>query len=761
MKVKINKLLLFSFFVFLTFFACQEETSDVNNSEDQEVIQPDSQLARAMSYVTANDGSYDNILDNSDCFSIELPVTIIVGDVTIVIETIENIEGLEEMFEMYEDDEDFLDFVFPITIIFNDYTEVIIENQDQLEDFIEDCEIEENEVVECVDFVYPISFSVFNSSFNIVDTVTIESDEALFSFLENLEEEENILIVSLNYPVTLEYVNGATIEVNSNQELAEAIETAEEDCEDNGEDQCEVEDVEMYLQECYWIVETYNGDDHLQNFAFHFLEDGTINVINGVTAQYIDGNWNTSISNEGYVEIVISDLDEIEEMNGSWIVYECDEDELVLKQEIDGQLVVVELEQECEDDLDCTAQEIALNLQECKWWMGTSLLSPNYSGPLFFYEDGIVNVGYDNGNQLTGTWEIVLGNTGVFLILDLPGNYEAISVEWRVVECEEDRIAFVFDEEELVLEQECEVQEDEVFDCFEDFELVECLGENNEAEFNLSANTIGLIDCQYNFTPSFHVSLVDAEANVSAIMQTESYWSVSGEVYLRIESDSGNFEIFTVYLNTEECNYFECFGNYDLTVCDQEDGVADGFGVFDLNLIFDNCPNDDVVYYFYSTIVDAETEVDALLSPFVNTIAYQQTIYSRVAQAGNPNVYEIFSHTLIVEDCSVSCSEEDVDGFLVECIWNAVNYNGSDNLMNWNFEFEPNSQIVVIYNDTSTIDATWSTSQSDDGVVVTFSNISGPNIQAIIGDWLVVECEEDRLQLHRGDDILVLEQNCE
>ena len=50
------------------------------------------------------------------------------------------------------------------------------------------------------------------------------------------------------------------------------------------------------------------------------------------------------------------------------------------------------MEQECEDDLDCSAQEVVLNLKECKWWMGTSLLSPNYSGPLFFNDNNVLLV---------------------------------------------------------------------------------------------------------------------------------------------------------------------------------------------------------------------------------------------------------------------------------------------------------------------------------------------------------------------------------
>ena len=54
---------------------------------------------------------------------------------------------------------------------------------------------------------------------------------------------------------------------------------------------------------------------------------------------------------------------------------------------------------------------------------------------------------------------------------------------------------------------------------------------------------------------------------------------------------------------------------------------------------------------------------------------------------------------VIAENCNSSgCSEEDVDGFLVECIWNAVNYNGSDNLMNWNFDFEPNRIFTITSN---------------------------------------------------------------
>ncbi len=756
MKSRINQLFIYAFFALLTFMSCQDETIDVNNPEEQEIIQPNSQLSNFIGNVTANCGDYDNILDESSCFSIELPVTIIVGDVTIVIETLDDLEELEDLFAQYENEDDFFDFVFPFTIIFNDYTQVVIESEEQLEDFIEDCEIEDDEVIECVDFVYPISFSVFNADFNIVDTVTISNDEALYNFLEELGGDDNALIVSINYPVTLVYANGDTIEVNSNQELSDAIEAAEADCDDDNDD-CDInmQGLENLLLECGFEAQFYSESGDLTNsLQFQFSESGLVTVTGDPTVVET-GEWNIVETDLGY-KLVIEGLETFGIANGLWLLTDCDDDsELEFTQETDNGIVTMKLELDCEGNLDCDAQQIAINLKECQWWLGTNLLSPNNNGPLNFHEGGTVTIG--NNEEAIGTWEVLLGNTGVFLILDLSGDYEVLSRDWRIVVCEDDRLELVSDNDELVLEQGCETY-NEVFDCFGNFELVECLGPNNEAEFNLSADTIGVIDCQYAFVATFHETQADAEAGINAIVETETYWSTSGEVYLRIEAENGNFEVFTIFLNTEECNYFECFESFD-AILEQCDDGTDGPYYFDLTVAFSNCnPNADVVTY-YETLVDAETDVNAISNPETYAmLGVEAVVYTRVVIGDQ---YQIFPIILIVENCSSSCSELDVDGFLVECIWNAVNYNGSDNLMNWNFDFEPNSQIVVIYNNETTIDATWTTSQSEDGVIVTFSNVAGPNIQAITGEWLVVECEENRLQLQSGDNILVLERTCE
>jgi hypothetical protein len=757
MKTRIKHIILFAFFILLTFTACQDERMDIENPTEQEIFVPNSTLSNLMSRATAHSGISDNILDESDCFSVELPVTIIVSDVTIIIETEDDLEQLQDLFDDFNGDEDFLDFIFPITIIFNDYSELVIENQEQLENFINECSDED--VIECVDFVYPISFSVFNSQFNIIDTVTIENDEALYIFLDELEDNENVLIVSLNYPVALEYANGDTIEVNTNEELAEAIEAAGDDCEE--EDECIEEEVALNLVECPWEVFLYTNDD-LENldgpYNFTFTENGSV-IIEGVFADPYTTTWEFTETDNG-LELNIASFYYYEQQFGNWLVVECDDDDLKFEHlTVDGTGLF--FEQDCEDDLDCSLTDISGILQECPWDFSDG--TGNFDNhQMVFHPDGSQQITEGETTvAIGGIWALSATDNGLILTFsELTAFQDSLGGEWLIVECNDYRIEIVRGDTMIVLEQDCENDED-VFNCFTDFELVECINAVDEAEFNLSANTVGLVNCTESFIASFHTSVADAEGNLGAISNTESYFSTQGQVYLRIEAESGNFEIFTIYLNTEECNLFECFENIEIVVCDNEDDANDGFVAFNLNSIYANCPEDNIVLTFHVAISDAEAANNALVSPFVNT-TNPQTIYARAELAGDASIYDIFEVGLIVEDCNQnSCTEGDVDGILTECIWNAVNYNGSDNLMEYNFDFETNSQILVIYTDNQTIDATWSTSQSAAGVIITFSNVAGPNIQAITGEWLVVECEANRLELHRENDILVLERTCQ
>lgn len=756
MMTKFNQLILLTFFALLTFTACQNEETQVINPSEQETIVPSSSLASLMSNATANYGAYDDVLDNASCFSIELPVTIEVSGITIVIESIEDLEELEDLLEELGDNEDILDFIFPITIIFNDYTEIVIENEEQFEDFIEDCEDEvEDDVIECIDFVYPISFSIFNAEFDIIDTISIDSDEELYNFLEELEEDDNVLIVSLNYPITLEYANGETIEVNSNDELAEAIEAAEDDCDDDDEEyECNEDNIAELLVECPWdIDDEYNDFD---NYQIIFNEDGSLEITEGDATSAIGGNWELTDTDDG-LKLILSDLTAFEQdLGGIWVVTECDDDELIIER---GDFTL-ELDQDCDDDeVDCSVAEINAGIVECPWLLETNLIDTTVSVYVYFTPDGqILNANADGTETAIGTWDLTVTGAYIYFELEFETEYETLNGLWKVVECEDGELYLINDDNYIYLDQDCEA-DNSPFECFDDFEIEECANPNGVVEFNLVANTIGLIDCPFSFEATFHETEADAEAGVAPIDNTESYIADTGEVYLRIESSNGNFEVYTIYLYVEDCNPFECFESFDavIEVCD--DGT-DGPNIYDLTIAFANCtPSVDVVSY-HETQSDAANGVNAIADPTAYAYAgVETTVYIRVESENQLGIFQIH---LVELDCNPNdCTEGDVDGILAECSWVPVSYNGDDNLINWVLNFEANSQVVVMSNGETTVTAVYTTSGSEDGVIVTFENVTGPEIQALSGSWLVVECSAEVLQLQNGDINIVLERTCD
>ncbi|WP_418639353.1 hypothetical protein [Winogradskyella sp.] len=861
MSFRINSIVISLLFVLFCFTSCQDEINEIENPNDQEAIVPNSTLVNLMGRTAANSGAADDILDGASCFSVELPVTVVVNDITTIIETEADLEALEDMLSDVVIDEDILDFVFPITIIFNDYSEIFIENEDELQTFVNECVYNENAVIECADFVYPISFSVFNSGFNLIDTVVIQNDEALYVFLNELEEDESVLIVSLNFPITIQYANGETVDVNTNQELTDAIEAAEQFC-NVIDDDCLEDEIALNLVECPWNFS--NGTGTYDNYQLIFNDNGELLISEGIATSAIGGAWSLSTTDNG-VLLSLSELTAFQDdLEGDWLIVSCNNAGSIT---ITHANTVLELVQDCPQTEGCSALEINANISECVWKLETNLLDSFVPIFMHFNSDGDVLIeDVNNLESQIGTWEIVTIATDVFVNLSLQQGYESLNGQWQVVECEEGSLYLINGDNFITLEQRCEVNNqdllncyslyvlsqecddnndgiatfvfetnslqssecielypisgsyhptyddaiistnhlniqlttpteltsqtiyfrvfnqetqefavqeleliveacnDDVFNCFGDFEIVECNQPNNVPVYNLSANTIGLVDCQYPFTPSFHETLSDAENNINPIANTEAYGTLTTEVYLRIEAESGNFQIFNVYLNTEECNYFECFQGFDAVLerCEEDNNTS---ATFDLTIAFSNCTsNPDYNISYHLTQSEADANISPILNPqsFTNFVASQQTVYVRV-DIGNE--YQVFPIQLNVIDCSTgSCTEGDIDSILTECEWNITSYNGSDNLDSYNFNFEENSGIVVIYTDTIVIDAYWSTTQTSDGVIIEFTNVSGPNIQAINGSWLVVECTTEQLVLHAINDSnneIVLDRTCE
>lgn len=553
MNFKFNYVLILAFFALLSFNSCQTEVLEITEADDEVLIAPNSTLANLMQFTVTNDGSVDDIMDETNCFSVNLPVTIIVNDITITINTLEDLALIEEIFEEFETDEDILEFLFPIIIILNDYDEIIIENEDQLEAFIDECVNDEEEVIECIDFQYPISFSIYNTEFQVIDTVIIENDEELYYFLENLQNEtDQVVLASLNFPVTMVYANGNTLEVNNNIELEAAINEAGDDC-DNYEEYCSEEEVDAYLTECHWNVVSFNGDNHLMDFDLYFAPGGTLEIANPDTNTTASGNWSTSMSDEGVV-LTISELTDaagnlLGDIEGNWFVYECDDNRFkFIKETAAGtNNIYIILERECEDEFDCSVAEVQANLKECKWYLGSNLVDGN--GPLVFTDDGVKL----NGNVIGG-WNLSVYENYIYLTLDLSGDYQNISKEWKIVECDDNWLHLIHGDYNLVMERDCETNNP--FECFSSLEYGICDDGDvfdGIATFNL--NEIYPNCNEDNVEVAFYTTEEDAHNNVNPLSSEFTNSTNSQTIFVRVTlAGTTEYELFVVALYVEDCS---------------------------------------------------------------------------------------------------------------------------------------------------------------------------------------------------------------
>ncbi|HLF35888.1 MAG TPA: hypothetical protein VI583_16710 [Cyclobacteriaceae bacterium] len=282
---------IFMFAVLLQQWGCQQEVNEIIQTPDSLVIVSNSTLAEIIRRATQKNGSYDSIIDHSSCVSLKPPFTVIINGQEMTVETELDIDAVEQILEDTEG-EDRLEIDFPVTIILPDYSELTVGSEDELEDLVEDCESEGHDGIECVDFEYPLSISVYDSDNQLSDVITIYSDKELYDFMENLEEGD---LAGFNFPITLALSSGEEIIIHGNEELEENFEIHEDDCFEPGEDgEDEVDSVFIaILTSGKWHVGYFfHETDKTEAFAgyeFTFHADRTALAENGLTTR--NGQW--------------------------------------------------------------------------------------------------------------------------------------------------------------------------------------------------------------------------------------------------------------------------------------------------------------------------------------------------------------------------------------------------------------------------------------------------------------------------------------
>ncbi|MBT8287173.1 MAG: hypothetical protein HKN00_05865 [Flavobacteriaceae bacterium] len=334
MKKSRELIVLFIAFATLTFNSCRDEEVEFVQAPTEETLSASSQVATLMQRTATNDGSFDNIVDGANCISLEFPFTVTVNGIMFTVTSEADLETVEDIIDEFEDDDDSIIINYPITIILSDFTEILINSEDELEDLAEDCngENEYDDDIECLDFQYPITASIFNTNNELIDTVTITSDEELYNFIDDLDESD---IVVVDFPLTVILFDGSSLIVNNLSELEALIEDAEDDCDEDDDfdyndddcDSCTTDELSSILTSCSdWIVDKLERndmdlEDQYTGYLFNFFNDGTISVDTG--SNTYPGTWTSAGSGNNIV--VTIDIPALPDCNDAWLLHEIEQ----------------------------------------------------------------------------------------------------------------------------------------------------------------------------------------------------------------------------------------------------------------------------------------------------------------------------------------------------------------------------------------------------------------------------------------------------
>jgi hypothetical protein len=311
--------------------SCRKEEVVFEQAPEEETLVAGSVVANLMQRTAMNDGSNDNIIDNANCFNIELPVTVIANGQELVINTTDDYEAIEIIFDDSDDDIDTLEIIFPITIIFSDFSQTTINNISELQNFANDCngENQYDDDIECLDFQYPITASFFNTNNEIINTVTFTNDFMLFDFIDEIDEDD---LITIGFPITVVLQDNTEITISNFTELETTINAYAESCDEDDDndyndddcDNCSPVELVNILTSCNsWIVDKLERndndyDDLYDGYTFQFYEEGT------VYAYYLgttyNGTWSTNGS-ENDITVTIN-ITGLPYCNNDWVLHE-------------------------------------------------------------------------------------------------------------------------------------------------------------------------------------------------------------------------------------------------------------------------------------------------------------------------------------------------------------------------------------------------------------------------------------------------------
>jgi hypothetical protein len=300
--------------------SCQKEEKEFIDETNNETITATSQLTLLLIRTSENNGAIDDIIDGNSCATLVYPVTVIANGQQLVLESEADLQLVQDIFDQFPGDIDTLEIIFPISLILNDFTQLTVSNQEELEALVAACESEGgNNAIGCLDFEYPITFFVYDNNQQQTATVTVNSDLELYIFLQSLDNND---FISLQYPINVILEDGSVVTVNNNGELQQLI----TECINNtNTDPIDPLEFEQLLTDGVWYITYFFDDldetDDFNGYEFSFASDNSAQASNG--SNTVAGTWLFNGGSAPELELFFGTTTPFDELDEDWDILEA------------------------------------------------------------------------------------------------------------------------------------------------------------------------------------------------------------------------------------------------------------------------------------------------------------------------------------------------------------------------------------------------------------------------------------------------------
>lgn len=315
--------ILFSIVILFSLISCQKEEEEIiddsqNPAPANLVVGTPlvSLLARTSQFPTG----IDNVLDNSSCFSVQLPVVVTVNSQNVIVSSQSDYQTVQNIKDASSLDNDIVFFTYPITIKFQDFTTKIINSLSELNNEINNCDDDDGfDEIDCIAINYPISINIYNTDNQIANTITVQNNSQFFNFIDNLSSS---VIAAIAYPISVTDSNANNIVVNNNSQLESLIDDSIDDC-NAGSGGSNLVFSSVVSSGTWKITYFYDDGDETSDYAgynFTFNANGT--SIATKNSSSINGSWSTYLDSGNTIFDLLFNGDTLDEIEEDWRVIE-------------------------------------------------------------------------------------------------------------------------------------------------------------------------------------------------------------------------------------------------------------------------------------------------------------------------------------------------------------------------------------------------------------------------------------------------------